>query len=50
MYEDKPVENEYKAITDLRVYEFERAKLVDFLIDNPGIIMNILFSKQDKCI
>ncbi|MCR4421630.1 MAG: cyclic nucleotide-binding domain-containing protein [Exilispira sp.] len=49
LYEDKPINTEYKAKTNLKVYEIEAEKIKGFLKENPGITMNILFSKSDKC-
>lgn len=49
LYEDKPINTEYKAKTNLKVYEIEAEKIKGFLKENPGITMNILFSKSNKC-
>jgi len=49
LYEDKPISNQYKAITRLKTYELEREKIINFLVDNPGITMNILFANSDNC-
>ncbi len=47
LYENTPTINTYKAKNMVKLYEFEREKIIKFLKDNPGIMMNILFSKQD---
>jgi len=49
LYEDKPIDTDYIAKTNLKVYEIAAEKIKGFLIENPGITMNILFSKSDKC-
>ncbi len=49
LYEDKPIDTDYIAKTKLKVYEIAAEKIKGFLIENPGITMNILFSKSDKC-
>lgn len=49
LLENKPSISKYIACTDVKVYEIEREKILSFLSDNPGITMNILFAKQEKC-
>jgi len=49
LYENKVTLFEYTAFTDIKVYELKREEIMKFLVENPGITMNILFSKSDKC-
>ncbi len=49
LYENKPLTSDYIAIETTKAYEIESEKIKGFLVENPGITMNILFSKSDKC-
>lgn len=49
LLENKPATSKFIALTDIKVYEIEKEKILSFLSDNPGITMNILFAKQEKC-